>query len=77
VAEELDLSGWVANTTDPSRVTALIQGSPEAVGLLVRLAFEGPAGADVVEARAQRVSAVSLGGFTIRHDLGGAADGVG
>ena len=77
VAEELDLSGWVANTTDPSRVTALIQGSPEAVGLLVRLAFDGPAGADVVEARAQRVSAVSPGGFTIRHDTGGAADGVG
>lgn len=77
VAEELDLSGWVANTSDPSRVTALIQGSPEAVGLLVRLAFEGPAGADVVETCAQRVSAVPLDGFIIRHDSGNAADTAG
>jgi D-alanine-D-alanine ligase-like ATP-grasp enzyme/acylphosphatase len=74
VATELGLDGWVANASDPDRVTALIQGPADAVGLMVRLAFDGPAAADVVETRARPEDGASDRGFTIRHDAGGARD---
>ncbi|MFS8497134.1 MAG: acylphosphatase [Micromonosporaceae bacterium] len=69
-ARALGVSGWVANAAEPDRVDAVVHGPARSVGMMVRLAFDGPPGAAVVETVAEPVEGVTTGGFRIRRDGG-------
>jgi D-alanine-D-alanine ligase-like ATP-grasp enzyme/acylphosphatase/L-alanine-DL-glutamate epimerase-like enolase superfamily enzyme len=67
-AKQLGVSGWVGNAAEPDRVEAVVHGRARWVGMLLRLAFDGPPGASVVEVAAEPVDVVPAGGFTIYPD---------
>jgi D-alanine-D-alanine ligase-like ATP-grasp enzyme/acylphosphatase len=70
LARQLDLAGWLAGG-DGGSVTGLVHGRAARVGLLLRLAFHGPAGASVIQRYAAPVEVVPPAGFSVR----GAAKG--
>jgi D-alanine-D-alanine ligase-like ATP-grasp enzyme/acylphosphatase len=65
LARQLDLAGWLAGG-DGGSVTGLVHGRAARVGLLLRLAFHGPAGASVMERYAAPVEVVPPAGFSVR-----------
>lgn len=65
MATQLGLSGWV-EPGGPDRVAVLAAGPASRVGLLLRLAFHGPADAGVVEVCTEPVDTVPPAGFTVR-----------
>src|SRR5690606_4036087 len=67
-ARALGVTGWVANGAEPDRVDALVQGPARRVGMMLRLAFDGPPGAAVVETVAEPVEAARASGFHIRRE---------
>ena len=67
-AKQLQVSGWVANATEPDKVQAVVHGKARWVGMMLRLAFDGPPGASVVEVTAEPVDVVPAGGFKIHPD---------
>jgi D-alanine-D-alanine ligase-like ATP-grasp enzyme/acylphosphatase len=68
-AKQLGVAGWVANAAGPDLVRAVLHGRARWVGMLVRLAFDGPPGATVVEVSAEPVELAAPNGFTIHPDV--------
>jgi acylphosphatase len=67
MATQLGLSGWVS-AGGPGQVAVLAHGPASRVGLLLRLAFHGPAGAGVTEVVAEPVdTAPPPAGFPVRE----------
>lgn len=73
LATQLELSGWV--TEDDGRVIVLARGPAPRVGLLLRMAFHGPAGAEVTQVCAEPVDTVPPAGFRVRKRPRGSGDG--
>lgn len=65
-AQELGISGWVRNRTDGT-VEAEIEGSPDAVALMLAWMTRGPAGAEVVGIESGEAPAGGASGFEIRR----------
>jgi D-alanine-D-alanine ligase-like ATP-grasp enzyme/acylphosphatase len=68
-AKRLGISGWVANAAEPDRVHALLHGRARWVGMMLRLAFDGPPGSSAVEVVAEPVDVVPAGGFRVHPDV--------
>jgi D-alanine-D-alanine ligase-like ATP-grasp enzyme/acylphosphatase len=68
-AKQLGVSGWVANVSGSDQVVAQLRGRARWVGMLVRLAFDGPPGATVVELSAEPVDLADMSGFKIHPDV--------
>lgn len=65
-ANELDLNGWVKNTSD-GRVEALFEGPSDAVQEMLDWCKEGPAQADVEDVDAEHEEPMEdLKGFEVR-----------
>jgi acylphosphatase len=64
-AESRGVSGWVTNRADGT-VEALLEGEPEAVESVVRLAREGPRGAQVERVDVAEEEPEALRGFVTR-----------
>lgn len=67
-AKQLGVSGWVCNAAEPDQVHAMVQGKAAWVGMLLRLAYDGPPGSAVVEVRSEPVEVAPASGFTVRSD---------
>jgi acylphosphatase len=64
-AESRGVSGWVTNRADGT-VEALLEGEPDAVESVVRLAREGPRGAQVERVDVAEEEPEALRGFVTR-----------
>jgi D-alanine-D-alanine ligase-like ATP-grasp enzyme/acylphosphatase len=67
-AKALGVSGWVGNAAEPDRVHAVVHGRARWVGMMLRLAFDGPPGATVVETVAEPVDTPPASGFRIHGE---------
>jgi acylphosphatase len=67
-AKVLGVSGWVGNAAEPDRVHAVVHGRARWVGMMLRLAFDGPPGATVVETVAEPVDTPPASGFRIHGE---------
>ncbi len=65
-ARRLGVTGWVRNAPDPTLVEAVVCGPAQPVGMLLRLAYDGPPGASVVEVAAEPADLPAGSGFHIR-----------
>jgi acylphosphatase len=65
-ANRYGLSGWVRNEPDRS-VSAVLEGSPEKVEILLRALWSGPDMAEVREVEARDIPAEGHSGFRILH----------
>jgi D-alanine-D-alanine ligase-like ATP-grasp enzyme/acylphosphatase len=72
-AKQLKVSGWVANAAGPDQVQAVIHGRARWVGMMLRLALDGPPGAEVTEVLAEPVEVAVSRGFKI-YDVPGGSD---
>lgn len=64
MAGPLGVSGWIGDGGE-GRIEGVLHGAPPRVGLLLRLAFHGPADAGIVETRAVPVDVTVPDGFTV------------
>jgi acylphosphatase len=64
-AEELGLTGWVANQGDGT-VAVHAEGDPDALDALVAWAHEGPAAASVERVDSAESQPEGIAGFTVR-----------
>ena len=60
-ADELGLTGWIANDPDDRAVEVVAEGTPPALDAFERLLWEGPSSAEVERVEASRES--SSGSF--------------
>jgi acylphosphatase len=67
-ATELGVSGWVCNAAEADQVYAMMHGKAARVGMMLRLAFDGPPGATVRELVAEPVDVAPASGFAIHPD---------
>jgi acylphosphatase len=64
LAQQRDVSGWVANRWDGT-VEAVLEGAPEAVERVVAFCREGPRGAQVESVDVSEEEPEGLSGFSV------------